>query len=31
MVIADATPKYYDDTNNLLIDALQSELITPEE
>jgi hypothetical protein len=31
MTIADATPKYYDDTDDLLIDALQSELITPEE
>jgi hypothetical protein len=31
MTIADATPKYYDDTDNYLIDALQSELITPEE
>jgi hypothetical protein len=31
MAVADATPKYSDDTDNLLIDALQSELIAPEE
>ena len=31
MVIADATPKCYDDTDNLLVDTLQSELITPKE
>jgi hypothetical protein len=31
MAVADATQKYYDDTDNLLFDTLQSELITPEE
>jgi hypothetical protein len=34
MAIAEAVPKYDDDdddTNNLIIEALQSELITPEE
>jgi hypothetical protein len=31
VAIADATPKYSDDADDLLVEALQSELITPEE